>query len=198
MKPTESTDIIAGKNMRLLVLADDDDVIEALDKHEADILISCGDVADMTILRAAELSRCSRTFAVKGNHDSSSQFSPPILDLHLTVRTYCGISFGGFNGSWKYKPRGYFLYEQDEVEKLLALFPPVDVFVAHNSPRHIHDREDEIHIGFEAFTGYIKRTQPKLFLHGHQHSRKETVIGGTKVIAVYGQKQLELPLTRIV
>lgn len=181
-------------NIRLLVIADSDDIPESKDIPEADILISCGDIADQTILNIAGLSKCSRIFAVKGNHDSGSVFAPPILDLHLTARNYGGISFGGFQGSWKYKSRGHYLYDQEDAEKLLASFPSVDVFVAHNSPRGVHDKEDEIHTGFEAFTGYIRRARPKLFLHGHQHLEDETVIDGTRVIAVYGWKLLELPL----
>ena len=31
-----------------------------------------------------------------------------------------GLSFGGFQGSWKYKPRGHFLYEQEEARAMLA------------------------------------------------------------------------------
>ena len=39
----------------------------------------------------------------------------------------------------------------------MASFPPVDVFVAHNSPRHVHDRDDDVHFGFEAFVRYLER-----------------------------------------
>ena len=195
MNPQETNSDFPG-NIRLLVIADSDDIQESQDIPEADILISCGDIADQTILSIAGMSKCSRIFAVKGNHDSGSVFTPPILDLHLTARNYGGISFGGFQGSWKYKPRGNYLYEQEEAEKLLASFPRVDVFVAHNSPRGVHDKEDEIHTGFEAFTGYIRRVRPKIFLHGHQHSEEETIIDGTRVIAVYGMKLLELPLVK--
>lgn len=42
---------------------------------------------------------------------------------------------GGANGSWRYNPRGHFLYEQDEVRGLVGAFPPVDMFLAHNSLR---------------------------------------------------------------
>ena len=59
--------------------------------------------------------------------------------------------------SWCDKPRGHSLYEQAEVEHLMASFPPVDVFVAHNSPRHVHDRDDDVHFGFEAFVRYLER-----------------------------------------
>ena len=67
----------------------------------------------------------------------------------------------------------------------MASFPPVDVFVAHNSPRHVH-------FGFEAFVRYIERVQPRWFIQGHQHVGRESRIGDTRVIGVYGQKWLKL------
>ena len=117
---------------------------------------------------------------------------PPITDLHFNVERHAELSFGGFNGSWKYKPRGHFLYEQSEVEQMLRSFPAVDVFVAHNSPRGIHDKEDEVHVGFRAFVDYIHRAKPRLFLHGHQHVDIETLIGETRVVGVYGSKRLQI------
>lgn len=178
--------------MKLLVLSDYDSFRYSLGKELADVLISCGDIADQVILEAAEAVQCSRIFAVKGNHDSKDPFQVLILDLHLTTYTFDGIRFGGFNGSWRYKPKGNYLYEQSEVERLLGDFPPVDVFVAHNSPRHIHDRDDGVHFGFEAFVDYIHRVHPRFFLHGHQHMNQETRIGGTRVIGVCGQKRLKI------
>jgi Icc-related predicted phosphoesterase len=178
--------------MKLLALSDYDSFRYTLGKEPADVLISCGDIADQVILEVAEAVQCSRILAVRGNHDNIDPFQAPILDLHLTTYTYDGIRFGGFNGSWRYKPRGNYLYEQPEVEQLLRTFPPVDVFVAHNSPRHIHDRDDNVHLGFKAFVDYIHRVHPRLFLHGHQHMNKETCIGGTRVIGVRGQKRLEI------
>jgi uncharacterized protein len=178
--------------VKILVIADDDSAVQSLIPECADILIACGDLADSTILKAAELSQCAHIFAVKGNHDSATAFPLPITDLHFNVEHYSGLKLGGFNGSWKYKPRGHFLYEQSEVERMLLSFPSVDVFVAHNSPLGVHDKEDEVHTGFEAFIHYIHRTKPKLFLHGHQHVSIETQIGETRVIGVYGCKRLEL------
>jgi Icc-related predicted phosphoesterase len=178
--------------MILLVIADDDVVPRDIGRDRADVLISCGDVADQVILHTAEAARCEYILAVKGNHDSPEPFEAPILDLHLATQTIEGVRFGGFQGSWKYKPRGHYLYEEREVEKLLGSFPAVDVFVAHNSPRHIHDREDNVHLGFEAFVTNIHRDKPRLFLHGHQHVSQETRIGATRVIGVHGQKRLEI------
>jgi Icc-related predicted phosphoesterase len=113
--------------------------------------------------------------------------------VHLKTYTFGGLTFGGFCGSWKYKPKGNFLFEQDEVATLIADFPPVDVFLAHNSPRGIHDRDDEVHIGFVAFTNYITRVKPGFFIHGHQHHEVETVVGTTRIIGTFGHRFLDLP-----
>jgi Icc-related predicted phosphoesterase len=178
--------------MKLLVIADEDSFTKTLTSEHADVLISCGDMADEVIIKTAQAAQCSRIFAVKGNHDGAGSFPAPILDLHLRTESYSGLRFGGFRGSWRYKPRGHFLYDEDEAGSLVAAFPPVDIFVAHNSPRHIHDREDEVHLGFEAFAGYIRRVQPRFFFHGHQHVSEETRIGATRVIGVYGQQRFDI------
>ena len=178
--------------MRLLLIADIDDLKWRGGSGKADLLISCGDVSDPVILGAAEAYQCTRIQAVKGNHDFPSPFPNPIVDLHLSVREHQGISFGGFSGSWKYKPRGHFLYEQDEAVTLLKDFPHVDVFVSHNSPRGIHDKEDEVHTGFEALSEYIRMQKPKVLIHGHQHVNSETEVGGTRVIGVYGHRVIEI------
>jgi uncharacterized protein len=190
----ETDDQIYGAEvrMKILVLADDESVRNKVSSDPADVLISCGDLDDGTILHVAELVECSQVLAVKGNHDSGASLPSPIVDLHLKTHVVNGISFGGFRGSWRYKPIGHFLYEQDEVDDLLEAFPPVDVFIAHNSPRRIHDREDHVHFGFEAFVKYIETARPRLFLHGHQHVNRETPTGATRVIGVYGQRRLEL------
>lgn len=178
--------------MTLLLLADDDGIRFDLTHHPADLVISLGDVADVVILEAAKSAHCHRILAVKGNHDGAAQFPAPIIDLHLSIQTVEGVRFGGFNGSWRYKPRGHFLYDQAEVENLLAGFPPVDIFVTHNSPRNMHERDSEVHVGFEAFNRYIERAQPRFVFHGHQHVNQETVIGRTRVIGVFGQRRIEI------
>jgi predicted phosphodiesterase len=102
----------------------------------ADMVVSCGDVSDQVILEAAESYGCGIILAVKGNHDSDTPFLEPITDMHLQVKEMHGLSFGGLSGSWKYKPRGHFLYEQWEVEEYLSNFPIVDIFFSHNpNPR---------------------------------------------------------------
>jgi Icc-related predicted phosphoesterase len=174
--------------MTALVIADDDSAINQLPENRADVLISLGDVLELSMNRAAARCGCRNIVAVKGNHDSASPFAAPVVDLHLKTFEFGGLRFGGFGGSWKYKPRGHHLFEQHEVESALRTFPKVDVFVAHNSPLGIHDIDDEVHTGFAAFLPYIEKHQPKLFFHGHQHVSKETQLGKTKIVGVFGFK----------
>ena len=178
--------------MKLLIIADIDDLHWENGSGQADVLLSCGDVYDQVILEAAKAFDCHAIFAVKGNHDSNSPFAQPIIDLHLHTVEYCGLTFGGLNGSWKYKARGNFLYEQQEVDDFLSNFPAVDIFLSHNSPRKIHDQEDGVHYGFDGLYSYITRAKPKLLIHGHQHVNRETTVNETRIIGVYRHKTIEI------
>ena len=174
--------------MKILILADMNDFHWDHGTGNVDLVISCGDMYDDVILEAAESYKALKVLAVKGNHDSEGDFPDPIIDLHLNIVRISGVTFGGFNGAWQYKNQGFYMYSQDEVKDLLGSFPPVDIFISHNSPRGVHDRDDGVHYGFEAFNDYIEKCKPKLFIHGHQHVNKETKIGDTKVIGVHGYK----------
>jgi len=178
--------------VRAFVLADIDDLHWRHGSGQADLILTLGDTADGLILEAQQAFGVPPVFAVKGNHDAPTPFPSGITDLHLKVAEFGGLRFGGFNGSWKYKPRGHFLYEQQEAANLLKDFPRVEVFVSHNSPRHVHDKEDDTHYGFDALNAYINRHQPRILLHGHQHVNKETQVGATKVVGVCGHRLLEI------
>ncbi|MDX9863160.1 MAG: metallophosphoesterase [Rhodospirillales bacterium] len=178
--------------MKILAIADIDDFHWNHGSGQADVLLSCGDVSDQVVLEAAEAYHCQAVFAIKGNHDMPDPFPKTIVDLHLQHKEFEGIRFGGLNGSWKYKPHGHFLYEQEEVAERLSTFPSVDVFLSHNSPRGIHDRDDGIHVGFEGLNAYLSRARPRLLIHGHQHIERETIVAGTCVLGVYGWKLIEV------
>lgn len=177
--------------MKILVLADIDEFHWNGGTGEADVLVSCGDTHDDVIVEAARAFNCRKVFAVKGNHDGGGPFHPPVIDLHRRIEEFEGVRFGGLNGSWAYKPRGHFLYDQPQVEEFLRDFPPVDVLISHNSPRGIHDRDDLIHIGFDGLRGYLERAKPRLLIHGHQHIDRETTVGPTRVLSVYGHRVVE-------
>lgn len=178
--------------MRIIAIADGDSLVGHMGDFSADLLISLGDVWDTTIERAQSMYACSKAFAVRGNHDSVAPFADSVTDLHARATEYEGVTFGGFEGSWKYKPRGHHLFEQYEVSKALQDFPYVDIFVAHNSPRGVHERDSEVHQGFDAFLDYVERKQPRYFLHGHQHLNEVSDLGRTKIFGVFGEGAFDL------
>jgi hypothetical protein len=179
-----TADVRWRKRMRAIAIADNDSLVGHLEASSIDVLISLGDLWDKTIEIARDRYQPNALFPVRGNHDLDAPFPPFVTALHLTFGSYLDMTFGGFNGSWRYKPRGPHLYDQAEVVRPLRSFPRVDVFVAHNSPRGFHERDEEVHQGFDGFLDYIERTQPHLFIHGHQHLNLATKIGETTLIGV--------------
>lgn len=177
--------------MTILAIADDDSRIGNLHCHSVDVLIACGDLYDAAIQRAIARYHPRQVYAVRGNHDPDAPFPDGIVDLHLTTHLFEGLRFGGFKGSWRYKPRGHHLFEQTEVSDLMHDFPAVDVFVSHNSPRGIHERDSDIHQGFDGFLPYLNRTRPRLLIHGHQHFDAITLRGETTIAGVYGERLIE-------
>ena len=180
--------------MRIIAIADDDDLVGKRTGESAEILISLGDLYDTTIEQAQARYHASTVYAVKGNHDSPEPFPSFVTDLHLQITPHRGICIGGFSGCWQYKPRGHHLFTQPAVTEALTAFPPVDVFIAHNSPAGIHERDSYIHQGFHAFIDYIDRAQPRYFLHGHQHVNQISQRGQTTIIGVFGETLLDLTI----
>ena len=178
--------------MRAVVIADDDELVGQLDVESVDLLICLGDLWAATLEKAYIKYRPGKVFAVRGNHDADTPFPAFVTHLHDTVESYGGLMFGGFDGCWRYKPRGLYLYGQAEVSELCSTFPHVDVFVAHNSPRGFHERGGDVHHGFDGFRDYIERVQPRYFFHGHQHLNQTTRIGETELIGVCGELLIEL------
>ncbi len=155
-------------------------------------MLACGDIGDQAILKVADAYTPDAVYAVRGNHDTLKPFPSGVVDLHLKVVTFRGLRFGGFAGSWRYKPEGHFLYRQEDVDAAMADFPPVDVFIAHNAPAGIHEADAHVHQGFRAFNGYIERAKPRYFIHGHHHVDAMTMVGATAVVGVYGEKVIEI------
>lgn len=178
--------------MKAIAIADDDGLVGHLDVTGVDLLLCLGDLWDSTIEKAVTRYAPRRSFGVRGNHDTNAPFSRFVTPLHNTLDHHSGLVFGGFGGSWRYKPRGHHLYEQEEVSRILRSFPPVDVFIAHNSPWGIHQRDEEVHQGFQGFLEYIQRARPRYFIHGHQHLDATTELDGTQVIGVFGESVIEL------
>lgn len=118
------------------------------------------------------------------------------------------LLIAGVSGSIRYN-NGLNQYTDSQMFfKLLALVPKLiynrirygtflDIFLTHASPRHIHDKEDPCHKGFECFNWFIKKFQPTYLVHGHIHlydmnTPRTTKVGNTTVVNAYSYTILDL------
>ena len=75
----------------------------------------------------------------------------------------------------------------------------LDIFMTHASPRHIHDHEDQCHIGFDCYNWFLQRFKPTYMVHGHIHlyDLREERVGkyyDTTVVHAYAHYVIELPM----
>ena len=179
--------------LNIIAIADDDALVGHIEPAaDIDLLLSLGDLYDVTLEKAIDIYAPEHVVAVRGNHCVSGAFPVPTIDLHLQSIHRFGLNLGGFAGSWQYKRLGNHMYTQEQVHALLENFPVVDIFIAHNSPRGIHERDSIHHQGFDAFLDYIDRVQPVFFLHGHQHCNKVSYRGKTCIMGVYGERYFQI------
>lgn len=73
----------------------------------------------------------------------------------------------------------------------------LDIFLTHTPPRHIHDKEDPCHIGFECYNWFLEKFKPKYMVHGHIHLydlREERISQyiDTTVVNAYAHCVIEL------
>jgi Icc-related predicted phosphoesterase len=181
-------------SLKTVVISDDITQVGNLDLQQIDLLISLGDLMDQMVFKAIEVYQPLNVLAVRGNHDDDQPFQKPIQDLHLQVTEINGWLFSGFNGSWKYKEQGPYLYTQEQASRLLNRYPSVDIFISHNSPLGVHERDNHTHQGFNILMEYIERVQPRYFFHGHQHINQTTMVGETAVIGIYGESEYTIEL----
>lgn len=123
--------------MRMLVLADTEPewgaIPEAVTTHQADIVVTAGDLNE-TWLRRAQLTEVSvPTYGVYGNHCNGSYLDTlGVTNLHLNRVEVDGTSFVGLEGCVRYKRRGRdILYTQAEYAEMVAYLPAADVLVTH-------------------------------------------------------------------
>lgn len=164
-----------------------------LAEEKIDIIVSLGDFDEYQIADLQNVSLIPK-IGVYGNHCIPGYMERlGIINMHLHVREFYGLRFGGFEGCIRYKAHPYAkMYTQEEAAELLKDFPPVDVFIAHSPPFGINDdATDPAHIGLHALRTYIEEKKPKYFLHGHTYPRADTLItqySDTKIIYVTGDK----------
>ncbi len=146
-----------------------------------DLIISCGDLAPeyLTFLRER---LDVPLYYVKGNHDIRYTRENPVgcENIHERVVSFGSLNILGFDGSIWYNG-GPNQYTDAMMERMIFWMwffiwrkGPIHIVVTHAPPRHIHDREDRCHMGFESFNSLIKKHNPDYFIHGHIHREFET------------------------
>lgn len=127
--------------------------------------------------------------------------------LGFTTHREGKLLFAGVSGSIRYNSDLCQYTEGQMRRRLYALIPRLlynklrygrylDIFVAHAAPLGIHDRPDPCHKGFKCFLWFMKKFQPRYFLHGHIHlydlqAPRITVYEKTTVINVFSNYLLE-------
>ena len=187
--------------MKILAIADRPPrrKIEKIISEHSDIEMICL-LGDLTVFDLSGLQNINHLpkIGVYGNHCSGSYFEDfGVENIHLNTFSYKGFTFGGFEGSVRYKQDPYAkMYTQEEASQLLKDFPYVDVFLAHCPPYGINDNpEEQAHEGFHVLKKYLDEKSPLYFLHSHTYPTKELMITkyhNTKIIYIYSDKIVEL------
>ncbi|MGI5897815.1 MAG: metallophosphoesterase family protein [Candidatus Dojkabacteria bacterium] len=186
--------------MKILAIADRpprEGISKLLSENLIELILTLGDLDYMSLRELEDIQNIPK-LGVYGNHCSGQYFEPlGITNLHLRIVEYGGLTFGGFEGSIRYKESEYAkMYTQEEASLLLKDFPHVDVMISHSPPFGINDEPDsDSHQGFKALREYIQLKNPKYFLHGHTYPTKETLqdrFENTSIVYIYQDCILEL------
>jgi Icc-related predicted phosphoesterase len=167
-------------------------------EHHIDLICTLGDLEYLQIKELADITTIPK-LGVYGNHCSGNYFDDlGIKNMHLQTFEYKGITFGGFEGSIKYKDDPYAkMYTQEQADDLLKDFHCVNVLLCHSPPFGINDESDPAHIGFKALKKYLEEKKPKYLFHGHTYPQGNKIIKkflDTEIIYVYGDMVISIEL----
>jgi uncharacterized protein len=189
---------------------------------QIDLILACGDLPYYYLDYIVSLLD-RPLYYVHGNHDKAilrptdlTKIPGPTslgwaVNLHRHTVHFQGLLLAGLEGCRVYNPGAPYQYSEAQVKaqirrlglRLLAnrlrYGRYLDILITHAPPRGIHDGEDLPHQGFESYLALLRRFQPGLMIHGHQHiyNRNETTetdFGHTRILNTYGYRVLELAL----
>ena len=143
-----------------------------------------------------------------GDYVSNKSLRVKKLTFKLPNGSSTPLLIAGVSGSMRYN-NGKDQYTEGEMKRQLLMLAPkliwnkirygryCDVFLTHASPRHIHDKDDPCHRGFECFNSFLKKYQPKYMVHGHIHlyNQNEERVGvyyNTTVVNAFSHHVIEI------
>jgi hypothetical protein len=186
--------------MTILAIADrppSKPIRETLAAQPVDLIVTLGDLGFFELQDLAMVDTIPKV-GVYGNHCSGTYFTDlGIMDLHLKTWEFGGLTFGGFQGSVRYKENPEaIMYTQEEATAMLQDFPRVDVMLVHCPPYGINDDPSELsHTGYIALRTYLDQRKPAHLFHGHTYPDSEHLItqyGQTAIHYVYSDQIITL------
>lgn len=181
-----------------------------------DLILSCGDLPYYYLEYVVSMLNVPMYY-VRGNHANKVEFTTAgertspwgAVNLHRRViEDDTGLLLAGLEGSLQYNEGPYQYSQQEYWFMVFSLVPRLfynkirfgrylDILITHAPPWKIHDQSDRPHQGIKAFRWLIEVFKPTYALHGHIHVYRndtitQTELGSTKVINVFGFKELPI------
>lgn len=139
-----------------------------------DMIISCGDLSAEYLEFLVTMAGCPLLY-VHGNHDDYPREPEGCICIDDMIVEVNGLRIMGLGGSFRYREGKYMFTESgmrrrvNRLRRKVERKGGVDMLITHAPARHINDFETLPHRGFECYTAFIRRYQPRFFIHGHIH-----------------------------
>lgn len=196
--------------LRILTVSDfiDKTLIRKIEEKQIppiDLILSCGDIEPEHLGYLRDRLSCP-LYYIKGNHDLRYSPSNPLGcdNIHGQIVNFKSVHIMGLEGSIWYNG-GLNQYTDAEMKRMIFKTKlkfwrkkPIHMVITHAPPRHIHDRNDPCHMGFESFNKLIQKNKPGYFIHGHIHQEfkefqdRVTTVNQTQVINTCGHAIFEV------
>ncbi len=184
--------------------------------NDIDLILSCGDLPFYYLEFLVSMLNVP-LYYVFGNHyntpmitNNGKEVTSPggCVNIDNKIVKFQGLFIGGFEGCMLYN-YGKKQYSNFEMWRKIACMKPqlwgnkifhkryIDIVITHAPPQGIHDKPDLCHRGFKSFYTFIKKYQPRYFIHGHIHrynmqAPRKTQYHNTTVINTCGHQVLEI------
>ncbi|HCC84461.1 MAG TPA: metallophosphoesterase [Candidatus Pacebacteria bacterium] len=162
--------------------------------QQADVLFTTGDLSSFDFIGTETELSIKPGFGVYGNHCTPGYLERlGILNVHLQVFEWHGLTIGGYQGCPRYKTGGGLQFTEEEAQRDLDNFPRVDILLLHAGPFGLLDTPgDEVHIGSKAVKNYVDRVQPKYVFCGHDSPSAELQYGNTTLFRTHQARIIEI------
>lgn len=174
-------------------------VFAAMELSEPDMILSCGDWGENSVLYAEQFVRLlkrTRVYTVYGNHDDNNWLSEArnsdgtsVFIPSGAVVKVDGIKIGGINGIWACSHNKPYYVTDEELAHLaerIASSRP-DILLSHGCAVGLADLvPGGRHGGQRGFLDAFKRISPRLYICGHLHLPQMKVLKDGRMIVNIG------------